>query len=380
MKCKAILAICLSGFLLLSGCGPSDRNTEHDPEHSQTEYHSPAPSAPSAETEPSDPDETKNPEEQDMVRSLLTNEWVTQETASTRPIAVLIPNEARAIPHYNLSEASVLYEAKVEGSMSRMMGIYEDWEKLDKIGNVRSLRSYFAYWAFEWDAIIVHFGGPYFIYDLLDQAGTENIDGSKEKDANAFFRTLDRDWPHNAYTSGSKLLSSIQKDGYSLNYRSVTEKKHFQFAPDDAPNDLSQYGDATKDASFIDMTASFPLTRCYFDYNEEDELYYRYQYLSGGVDGPHMDGATGEQLCFSNILVQKIVQEDIGDGYLAMQCHDTTKDGWFFTRGKGIHVTWKKISDYGATKFYDDNGKEILLNEGKTMILVIRDSDNFTFR
>ena len=380
MKCKAILAICLSGLLLLSGCGPRDQNTEHTPEHFQTEYQESDPTDPSAETEISDPAELKNPEEQGMVRSILTNEWVTQEVASIRPIAVIIPNEARAIPHFNLSEASVLYETKVEGSMSRMMGIFEDWEKLERLGNVRSLRSYFAYWAFEWDAIIVHYGGPYFIYDLLEQDGTENIDGMKEEDGNAFFRTLDRDAPHNAYTSGARLLSSIQKDGYSLSYRSVTEKKHFQFNQDGTSNDLSQYGDSAQVATFIDMTAAFPLTRCYFDYNEEDELYYRYQYLSGGVDGPHMDGATGEQLCFSNILVQRIRQEDIGKGYLAMQCHDTTKDGWFFTRGKGIHVTWKKISDYGATKFYDDNGKEITLNDGKTMILVIRDSDNFTYR
>ena len=30
--------------------------------------------------------------------------------------------------------------------------------------------------------------------------------------------------------------------------------------------------------------------------------------------------------------------------------------------------------------FYDDNGKEISLNTGKTMILIIRDSDSFTYR
>lgn len=378
MKRMVILAICLSGFLLLSGCGPKTPIIEDNPENSQTEYHIPASDEYSREAGESNASDEIVAPENGMVQSILTNEWVTEEVASTRPIAVIIPNEARAVPHYNLSEASVLYETKVEGSMSRMMAIYEDWENLQKIGNVRSLRSYFAYWAFEWDAIIVHFGGPYFIYDLLGQAGTDNIDCAH--DENAFFRTADRDMPHNAYTSGAMILSSAQKDGYSLSYRSVTEKRHFQFAPEDAPNDLSQYGDNAQNATFVDMTAAFPLTRCYFDYNEEDGLYYRYQYLSGGVDGPHMDGATGEQLSFSNILVQHIVQEEIGGGYLAMQCHDTTKDGWFFTRGKGIHVTWKKISDYGATKFYDDNGKEISLNSGKTMILVIRDSDNFTFR
>ena len=106
-----------------------------------------------------------------MVRSRLTNEWVDADVAATRPIAVMIPNEASAIPQYSLSDASIIYEANVENRMTRMMAIYEDWQNLDKIGNIRSLRDYYAYWAFEWDAFIVHFGGPFFINELLAQPG-----------------------------------------------------------------------------------------------------------------------------------------------------------------------------------------------------------------
>lgn len=377
MKFKSFFWIGLSVLFLLSGCSLSEKNPTEETKPIQTEY-------PSSETVSSEPEESvqlpgDTPPEDGMMRSRLTNEWVRADVAKTRPIAVIIPNEAHAVPHYNLSQASILYEAKVEGSMSRLMGIFEDWAKLQKIGNVRSLRSYFAYWALEWDAIIVHHGGPYFIYDLLSQDDIENIDGMNENDSSAFYRTADRDAPHNLYTSGPKLLYSINQEQYSLTYRDLTEENHFQFAPSDEPNLLIQYSSA-EDAAYIDMTASFPLTRCYFKYNEADGNYYRYQYLSGGVDGPHMDEATGEQLKFSNVLVQRIKQEDIGKGYLAMQCHDTTKDGWFFTKGKGIHVTWEKVGDYGATKFYDASGKEILLNTGKTMILVIRDTDNFTYR
>ena len=376
MKRYVFTAIGLA-FLLLAGCSPQTPPPPEDESHSNTiEYHSTSES--SQEVNPSMPQETEAPPEEGMARSLLTNEWVSAEIVKNRPIAVIIPNEARAIPHYNISKASILYETRVEGSMTRLMGIFEDWEDLQKLGNIRSLRSYFAYWAFEWDSIIVHFGGPYFIYDLLAQDGTENIDC--KYDSSAYYRTDDREMPHNAYTSGAKLLSSIKNNGYSREYRGLTVANHFQFASPEEPNTLTQYGDDAVYATYVDMTASFPLTRCYFHYSESDGLYYRYQYLSGGVDGPHIDGATGEQLTFSNIIVQRIKQEEIGDGYLAMQCHDTTKDGYFFTKGRGIHVTWEKISDYGATKFYDDNGKEISLNTGKTMILIIRDSDSFTYR
>ena len=92
-----------------------------------------------------------------------------------------------------------------------------------------------------------------------------------------------------------------------------------------------------------------------------------------------IDAATGEQLTFKNILVQNTFHEELGEGYLAFQCHDTTRDGWFFTNGRGIHVNWEKTSDYSATRYYDDNGDEIILNTGKTMICIIEDGDSFTF-
>lgn len=128
------------------------------------------------------------------------------------------------------------------------------------------------------------------------------------------------------------------------------------------------------------MSGCYPLTRCYFEYNEEDGLYYRSQHLASGTDGPHIDAATGQQLCFKNILVQYVTYEEIGEGYLAFQCHDTTQDGWYFTNGRGIHVNWEKTSDYGATRYYDDYGNEIIMNTGKTMVCIVEDGDNFTFR
>lgn len=42
-------------------------------------------------------------------------------------------------------------------------------------------------------------------------------------------------------------------------------------------------------------------------------------------------------------------------------------------------MNWEKTSDYGATRYYDDNGDEIVLNAGKTMICIVEDGDSFTF-
>lgn len=327
------------------------------------------------------PDDDVPPEE-GLVHSRLTNEWVDEETALTRPIAVMIPNEKNAVPHYNISKASILYEANVEGRMTRLMAIFEDWQDLDKIGNVRSLRSYYAYWAFEWDAFIVHVGGPFFINELVSQDTTEDIDMNSSTGSTAFFRSTDRSMPHNTYTSGKLLLQAVENDGYSLEYRGVSDEEHFKFASQSKPNTLAQYGDNAVTAEYIDMSACYPLTRCYFEYDETDGLYYRYQHLSGDSDGPHVDAVTGEQLSFKNILVQNTRYEDLGldEGYLTFQCHDDTMDGWYFTNGKGIHVTWTKTSDYGATRYYDDNGDEITLNTGKTMICIVEEGDFFTYK
>ena len=127
------------------------------------------------------------------------------------------------------------------------------------------------------------------------------------------------------------------------------------------------------------MSLTYPLTNCYFVYNEKTGLYGRFQHLSGEHDGPHMDLANNTQLAFKNLLIQNTYYEVRDEkGYLSFQCHDTTRDGWFFTNGKGIHVTWEKTADYSATRYYDDAGNEIKLNTGKTMICILEDGDTFT--
>ena len=174
----------LALLILLTACGQEDEpvdpvvpESSQQPEGDIDSVPQPPDSPQSTSPEIVTEDDSLPPRE-GMVRSRLTNEWVEPDVANTRPIAVMIPNEVNAIPHYNLSKASVVYEANVEARMSRMMAIFEDWQDLEKIGNVRSLRAYYVYWAFEWDAFIVHIGGPYFINELIAEPNTQNIDGN----------------------------------------------------------------------------------------------------------------------------------------------------------------------------------------------------------
>ena len=86
-----------------------------------------------------------------------------------------------------------------------------------------------------------------------------------------------------------------------------------------------------------------------------------------------MDGANNKQLAFKNVLVQFAYYETRdAKGYLSFQCHDDTKDGYYFTNGKGIHVTWKKTSDFAPTKFYDGLPGSSCSNNGESRVMTRR--------
>lgn len=378
-KFQILILIALSSLLLLSGCQKED-----SPEVSLQPIETPVPS----ESEP-ESDQTVTPEIENnepaadtppavgMVRSRITNEWVPEKIANRRPVAIMVPNTKTA-SQYGLSTADVLYECNVESSITRLMGIWENWDDLDKIGNVRSSRDYFLYWSFEWDAFHIHYGGPFYMDDLIARKDTEHINLNVDISKTYHFRDIAKNDFDNAFTKSSYIKKYIDDANYSLEYRTdYSDEQHFLFAPEQDPNLLTQYEDFI-DASMVDLSLAYPLTNCYFLYNEDTGLYDRYQHLSGEREGPHIDITTNTQLAFKNLLIQNTYYE-VRDqkGYLSFQCHDTTRDGWFFTNGKGIHVNWEKTSDYGATRYYDDNGNEIKLNTGKTMICIVEDGDAF---
>ncbi len=313
-----------------------------------------------------------------MVRSRLTNEWIDKDAASLRPLAVMIPNESSAIPHYALSQASVLYECLIEGNMTRLMGIFEDYEEIGKLGNIRSLRDYYAYWALEWDAVLCHFGAPYYADDILAEETTDDLDGNVI--TAPYYRSSDRSAPHNAYLDTSQVTDALEAQDIEANDRGLTDSYHYLFADESSPNTLEQYTDS-ESCITLDMSASYPLTRCYFQYDAEDGLYYRFQYLSGGTDGPHIDGTNGEQLSFTNIIIQSVEYEVHDEnGYLWFNTTDTSgQDAWYITAGKIIKCTWEKESTFGATRYYDENGNEIELNTGKTMVLIIEEGGEFSY-
>ncbi len=308
--------------------------------------------------------------EGEITASIYTGEVIPISQALTRPIAVMVPTDKVAQPSFGIGNAKVLYEIMEEGEISRQMAIIDDWQNLPKIGNLRSCRLYYIPEATEWDPILIHFGGVVYMKDRITAPDVDNLSGTSEYGVGGaapgsghFYRVADRKAPHNAYISASGITNAATELGYSLTVRpEYYRPNHFTFSY--TGNDLSQYGPAAVSANKVDLSQIFTYTKSAFTYDPASG-----QYLKTLHGKPQVDGLTGAQLSFSNIIIQstKWAKAD-AKGYLMFGNLDTTEDGYFCTRGKAIHIHWAKVADHEPTKYFDDLGNEIQLNPGKTYI------------
>ena len=208
-RLQVLCLVALSSTLLLFGCGKEEEVAEPVVEQVIDDIDEPEVVEEAEETTTETNDDV--PPEEGMVRSRITNEWVTEEVNNTRPISVMIPNTKTA-SQYGLSSADVLYECNVEGSITRLMAIFQDWKDFDRIGNVRSCRDYYVYWSFEWDAFYIHFGGPFYINEVISRSDTEDIDGLSSSN---FWRANDAiNATDNAYVDTNGILADIDKLGW----------------------------------------------------------------------------------------------------------------------------------------------------------------------
>lgn len=296
---------------------------------------------------------------QEMVVSYLTGESVPESVGRRRPVAVMLSNIKAGCPQSGISKAGVVYEAPVEGNITRLLAIFEDYDSLEKIGSVRSCRDYYLFYANEFDAIYSHFGQAVYALQYLDQHLIDNLNGL-EMEGTAYYRTSDRKAPHNAYTGFSYLQKGIQEKGYSQEY-SEDYTGHYQFASDGTETLLSD-GSTANIVKLDNFTENHP----WFEYDAETKKYKRFQYGEAQVDE-----LNGEQLTCDNIILQYSSYQPYDEnGYLNI---DTSSGGQgkFITRGKAVDIRWEKDSQWGITRYYDAQNNEIQLNPGKTWVEIV---------
>ena len=294
-----------------------------------------------------------------QVKSKLTGLYIDEKLAEYRPLAIMMGNTSEASPQSGIGSAGVIYEIPVEGGITRLMSIIEDYRSLERIGSVRSCRFYFVHYAMEYDALYVHFGQSKYALSVLGDSHVNNINGLEGSTNRVFYRTTDRKAPHNAFADGQKLYEYVEKKGYPVTY-SEDYQGHFQFAEEDRLNELSD------GESAIYVRPGYAIDDPWFEYHEEDGLYYRFQY---GKE--HVDNETGQQLSCKNIILQYVPISLLDDGNSLNVNTTAGGKGVFVTNGKAVPITWEKDSTFAVTHYYDESGEEIRLNPGVTWVLLI---------
>ncbi len=378
MKKKTLAAVLIAVGLMMTGCGG-----ENTPVSSPIQ--TPAPismgekdnTTTSGTNASSAAEESKGTKEEEVApehsyRSELTNEWIDEDLKDQRPIAVMVDNEKTALPHYGLTEADVVYEimnSTLNDRITRFMVLVKDWESITQLGSIRSVRPTNFMLAAEWNAVLCHDGGPFFIDTWVAKDYTNNFSGGFARFSNGKATEFTEYITYDKYTNSNKgktydgLKQRFANSKYTTTYNQYYEGPHFQFAADEQT--FSDRSDADT-ATVVELP--FPHNKSTLKYNESTGTYDYYEYGAAHLDPLH-DSA---QLTFKNVILQNTTFSELGEGYLIYNAIDSGRDGYYITNGQAIEVTWTKSGESDITVYYDKKtGKEIELNTGKTYISLI---------
>ena len=301
------------------------------------------------------------------VVSDLTGEFIDESIVNQRPIAVMVDNEKKALPHYGLTKADIIYEmvnSTANDRVTRLMVMVKDWEAIEQLGNVRSARATNCMLAMEWNAILCHDGGPFYINEYTSLPSLDNLSGGFSRIPNG------KAYEFTEYISEGEVAKRLDANNIETEYNNHYEGTHFTFA-----NGVELVDGET--ANKVELP--FPHNSSELEYSEEDKVYYYSEYGQ-----PHLDpGNDNAQLCFKNVIIQEadMLTHSVTDasgkvnydqnGYMYYQLENSSGKGYYLVNGKMTAITWEKGSLTSPTRYYDANGNELVLNVGKTYIAIV---------
>lgn len=300
------------------------------------------------------------------VASELTGLPISADIKDQRPIAVMVDNEVTALDHYGLNDADIIYEmmnSTLNGRITRFMCLVKDWGKIEQFGSVRSARVTNCILTAEWNAVLCHDGGPYEISDFSTRLALPEVDH-----LSGVFSRVDNGKAREftEYICTGDLQKFIDDKSISRNYNQFYTGDHFKFAASD-PMSYNTYLDV-KDAGSV-IKLPFEHNGSTLKYNSSTQ---KYEYSEYGR--PHVDGATGQQLTFDNIILQRAEFHHYGEGYL-MYYIIGNGEGYYIADGKCAQIYWAKdiVDETQNTQFVDPYGQPVVLKAGKTYIGIVPD-------
>jgi len=301
---------------------------------------------------------TVNQTKDNRVANDLDGTKVDPEKATRHPLAIMVENLAQARPQVGLEKASIIYEVITEGGITRFMAVYGPYDA-EKVGPVRSARTYYLDWAAEFNAFYAHCGGNLDALEKIKADGILDLDqfslGEK-----AYWREPEsgKAIEHTMFTSTDKL------------YKEALEKK-WSMKSDFTP--LTFREPIEKTLRSAGQTITIPFSSAAFEviwkYDLETNTYLRNM---GGE--PHRDRISGAQLAASNVIIQQMERWEaptsINEQGWAMKTVGSDK-AKIFIEGKEIDGTWEKTDRTARTIFYDDQGKEISFIPGQFWVEIV---------
>ncbi|MGI5835702.1 MAG: DUF3048 domain-containing protein [Chloroflexota bacterium] len=275
------------------------------------------------------------------------------------PVAVMVENHVASRPQSGLSKADIVYEALVEGGISRFLAIYID-SKAELIGPVRSARHYYVYIADEFGAAYVNIGWSPQAYNALQATGLVNLDEARGDPG--IWRSSDRYAPHNAYTSTNLLRTTLEQ------YRDQKPGSlaGFQFSRDPKP----LKGEKAEKITIIYADDYF----VEYNYDSKSKQYLR------SMDGvPHKDAETGDPVSPRNVIVQYMSAWVIDDMGRLDMAQVGEGEALFFRDGVVVEGSWSKASYYDVTRWFDSDGKPVEFPIDKTWVQVVPPGNRVTY-
>lgn len=270
-----------------------------------------------------------------------------------RVLGVMIDNHPDARPQAGIAAARIVYEVPVEGGLTRYFALYGANQNVAKVGPVRSARPYFLDWLAEYgEASYWHCGGS---PDALDLIETYDVwDVNQYYHDNYFWRSTDRDAPHNLYTSSNNWSTML---GRHLTDRINTSWQGFAYVTSTATSTGQQIKAVT-----IRYGTSYAVR---WQYDSASQLWQRYHngYLVHDADGSVVEAST---VTIEEKRVE--VLDEVGRRGITTVGSGPASVLTLGTMEKGV---WKKESRTARTHYYDTDGKELLLQPGKMWIEVV---------
>lgn len=283
-----------------------------------------------------------------------------------RPYAVVINNIKAALPHHGVSQADIIYEMLAEGGITRCLAVFTDISGVEKLGSIRSARTYFIDLAKAYDAILVHAGGSGYAYDEFAKSGWAHLDGIQGA-SKYFYRDQARlskgvAKEHTLFTTGEKILAAA-------------EAKKLKTVRDEAMDyglTFNENVDLAGDAA-NKVTLNFTKKRdTIMTYNPETGLYEGYQ-----QGGDYIDGNTGETMTFKNVIV--LHARTSSDGYRMFADLVGTGNGYFACNGEMVAIKWSRKSAKQPFVYTLKDGTPIELGIGTTYVGILPNTSSVDF-